>query len=226
MNTSTKCRTVLVTGAARGIGRAIAEEFLRRGHKVLSPSRSELDLASIESVRDFVRTSLMQVDVLVNNAGENKIGPLVGVALNDWDRVLTVNLTSVFLLMQAAASYMCAQKWGRILNVSSCYSLVSRVGRGPYSASKSGLNGLTRSAALEFAPDNVLVNALCPGFVETDLTLRNNTPEQIENLCRQVPLGRLAHPEEVARYAYFLASEENTYITGQTTVLDGGFLCQ
>jgi 3-oxoacyl-[acyl-carrier protein] reductase len=177
-------------------------------------------------VRAYVESGVADIDVLINNAGDNKIGPLEGLRLEDWEHLLSINLTAPMLLLQAAARGMCARRWGRIVNISSCYSIVSRFGRAPYSASKAGINSLTRSAAIEYAPHTVLVNALCPGFVETDLTRQNNSPEQLAALCRQVPLGRLAAPAEIARYVYFLGSDDNTYITGQTAIIDGGFLCQ
>jgi 3-oxoacyl-[acyl-carrier protein] reductase len=217
-------RRVFITGAGRGIGRAIQECYLRHGWEVIAPARQELDLSSPAAVTTFLERERLTVDVLINNAAENKIGPLDGLTPADWERSVAVNLTAPLLLMQNAARHMCAQGWGRIVNISSCFSLVSRAGRGPYSATKSGLNGLTRTAALEYAPHNVLVNAVCPGFVATDLTRQNNSPEQIAELCNRIPLGRLAEPAEIADYVYFLGSDQNTYITGQTAVIDGGFL--
>ena len=113
-----------------------------------------------------------------------------------------------------------------MVNISSVFGLVSRAGRAPYTAAKTGLVGFTRAAAIEWGGDNVLVNALCPGYVETDLTRQNNTPEQLKALCAQLPLGRLGQPDEIARAVYFLGSEQNTFITGQTLVADGGFTAQ
>jgi 3-oxoacyl-[acyl-carrier protein] reductase len=219
-------RIALVTGAARGIGFAIAEALRARGDIVLAPTREELDLSSIESVRLWLERPRPSVDILVNNAGENPIALLTDLTLDSWTRALTVNLTAPMLLLQHLARKMCARRWGRIVNISSCYSLGTRAGRAPYGAAKAGLNSLTRSAALEFASDAVLVNAVCPGFVETDLTRQNNTPEQIKALAAQVPLGRLADPVEIARLVAFLTSNDNTYLTGQTVVIDGGFLLQ
>jgi 3-oxoacyl-[acyl-carrier protein] reductase len=221
-----KPRKVLVTGASRGIGRAIAAEYSQRGYEVVTPTRNELDLSSIDSVRDYASKYLSDIDILINNAGENIVGTIEQVSYTEFMQVLNVNLISAFLLIQSTAGHMRSQGWGRILNVSSCYSIVSRAGRGPYSAAKSGLNGLTRTVALELASSNVLVNAICPGFVETELTKRNNSSEQIDALVRQIPMGRLAQPDEIAHFAYHLASAENSYITGQIIALDGGFLCQ
>jgi 3-oxoacyl-[acyl-carrier protein] reductase len=216
----------LVTGAARGIGHAIAKALRARGDTVITPSRSELDLGCLDSVQRWIKGSPGQIDILINNAGENPIGPLDGVTPEAWNRSLTVNLTAPMLLMQHCARSMRSAGWGRIVNISSCYSLTTRAGRAPYGAAKAGLNSLTRSAALEFATEGVLVNAVCPGFVETDLTRQNNTPQQIEALAAQVPLGRLGQPDEIARLVAFLTSSENTYLTGQTIVIDGGFLLQ
>lgn len=219
-------KIALVTGASRGIGAAIAENLRARGDIVLGPTREELDLASVDSVLHWLSRPRPAVDILVNNAGENPIGALDHVTPDTWARALTVNLTAPMLLLQEVAKGMCANKWGRVINISSCYSLVARAGRAPYGAAKAGLNALTRSAALEYANHGVLVNAVCPGFVETDLTRRNNTPVQIEALAKQIPLGRLASPAEIARTVAFLTSDENTYLTGQTIVIDGGFTIQ
>ena len=121
---------------------------------------------------------------------------------------------------------MAARGWGRIISVSSCYSFLARAGRVAYSASKGALNQVTRTAALEFGGRNVLVNAVAPGFVETEMTRRNNDAGQIAQLASQTALGRLARPEEVAELVAFLASDQNSYITGQLVVIDGGFSCQ
>src|SRR5688572_4026033 len=149
-------RTALVTGASRGIGAAIAARLAAAGFEVLAPRREALDLASADSIRAFV-ASAPDVDVLVNNAGENKVAPIAELALADWQRILDTNVTAAFLLTQHFAPRMAARGWGRIVNVSSCYSFLSRAGRVAYSASKGALNQLTRTAALEYGPQNVLV---------------------------------------------------------------------
>ena len=168
----------------------------------------------------------MEADVVINNAAENLIFTLDKLSLDDWQRMQTINVTTPFLLIQHFAAGMARKGWGRIVNISSIYSLVSRPGRGAYAASKAGINGLTRTAALEFAESGILVNAVCPGFIETDLTRQNNTPAQIEVLRQQVPLKRLGAPEDVASIVFYLGSEQNTFITGQSVVADGGFLAQ
>ena len=220
-------RTVFLTGGARGIGAAMRQRFAAAGARVIAPTREEMELASPSSIREyFAAYAPLSIDVLINNAAENRVSPLEELPVDAWERMIAINLTAPLLLLQQVIPGMRANGWGRIVNISSCYSIVSRPGRGAYSTTKSGLNGLTRTAALENAPYNILVNAVCPGFVETDLTKQNNSPEQIQRLCEQVPLGRLAGPEEIANFVYFLCSEENSYITGQMLVIDGGFTCQ
>lgn len=218
--------TVFITGGARGIGQAIASIYRDNGWQVIAPTRAELDLSSLAAVQAWLARTPLEIDVLINNAGENKIEELEQLSLEVWQRNLTVNLTSAMLLMQAFSRHMRAQNWGRIINVSSIFGVVSRPGRGAYAAAKTGLIGLTRTAALEWGRQNILVNAICPGYVETDLTRQNNTPEQIGELARALPLGRLGQPEEIARVIYFLGSEQNSFITGQTVIADGGFTAQ
>ncbi len=220
-------RRAFVTGASRGIGLSIVESFNRGEFEVIAPTRKELDLSSPDSVQNYLRRNEgLEIDTLVNNAGENKVNMLEKIPLEDWQRILTTNLTSAFLLIQALAPRMAKKNWGRIVNVSSCYSFLGRAGRGAYSASKSGLSGLTRTAAIEFGSSNVLVNAVCPGFVETDMTRQNNNEAQLRTLCQQTVLGRLARPEEIAELVFYLGSEQNSYLTGQSVVIDGGFSCQ
>jgi len=146
--------------------------------------------------------------------------------LENWSHTLDVNLTSAFLILRDFGSRMLKKRRGRIVVVSSVYSIRAREGRAPYSVSKAGLNALVRSAALEFAPAGVLVNGICPGFVLTDMTRQNNDDDDIKRLEGQIPLGRLADPVEVAELVEYLASFRNTYITGQLIAIDGGFLCR
>lgn len=219
-------RSVLITGASRGIGQAIAERYASSGFHVLTPTRAEVDLSSPDSVHRWLDRFDASVDVLVNNAGENKPAALEEIALEDWQRILSTNLTAAFLLMQHFAPRMAARGWGRIVNVSSCYSFLARPGRAAYSASKGALNAITRTAALEYGRRNVLVNAIAPGFVETAMTLRNNAPDVVAQIAAQTALRRLAQPAEIAESAFFLGSDANTYITGQLLVVDGGFSVQ
>ncbi len=165
-----------------------------------------------------------ELDVLVNNAGINAVGPLEGYDAAEFARIQQVNVTAPFLLCRAVVPGMRRRRFGRIVNITSVFGIVSRAGRSAYSASKAALFGLSRALALEAAANNVLVNCVAPGFVDTDLTRRILGARGIAATRRLIPLGRLARPEEIARYVRFLVSEENTYMTGQQVVVDGGFL--
>jgi 3-oxoacyl-[acyl-carrier protein] reductase len=214
----------LVTGGSRGIGQAIAEELKRRGYTVLTPGRGELDLANPVSIEDFVRVSRESgLDVLVNNAGINVIKPLAEIDADAWQQMVQVNLTAPLHLIQGLSPGMRLKRWGRIVNVSSIFSLVTRQNRAAYSSTKAGLNGMTRSCAVELAADNILVNAVCPGYVETEMTRRNNSPDELAAIAATIPMKRLAQPEEIARLVGFLCSQDNSYCTGQLFVADGGF---
>lgn len=217
-------KTVLVTGASRGIGKAIAAAFAAAGYRIIAPPRSEVDLSDTRSVAAYAER-LPEIDVLINNAGENRPLALDELAAGDLERILAVNVTAPFLLARSAGIRMSTRRSGRIVNISSIYSIVSRARRSMYSTSKAALDGMTRALAVELGPKNVLVNSLCPGFVDTDLTRQNNSPAEIDALCSLVPLGRLASVDEIAGLALFLGSETNTYVTGQTLAIDGGFLC-
>jgi 3-oxoacyl-[acyl-carrier protein] reductase len=218
-------RTVLVTGAARGIGAAIADAFREAGDDVLAPPRSELDLADGDAVQAWAEAHAGDgIDVLVNNAGINPVSPLAELSPADWRRTLEVNLTAPFLLTRSLGAAMAERGWGRIVNIGSAYSLVSRAGRGAYTAAKHGLAGLTKTAAIELAEGGVLVNAVCPGFVGTDLTYQNNDEATIARLVSQIPVGRLAEPAEVAGLVGWLGSDHNRYVTGQVIAVDGGLL--
>ena len=153
-------RKVFVTGGARGIGLAIANRFRLDGHDVWAPTRQELDLSEPGQVRAFLSDNPLKVDVLVHCAGTNPLSPIDGFTLENWHRILDTNLTSALLLLQSATAHMKVGGWGRIVFVSSIYSFLSRPGRAGYGASKAGLNSLARTAALEYAPKGVLVNAI------------------------------------------------------------------
>ncbi len=220
-------RTALVTGASRGIGASIAEALRGQGVCVLAPPREELDLSSAASIAAYVdHAACRDVDILVNSAGINVLGSLEQISDLDWARMFQVNLTAPRALLQAVAPGMRGRRWGRVVNISSIYALVTRERRVSYSSTKAALLGLTRAAAVELAQHGILVNAVCPGFVETALTRQNNTTEELAEIARSIPLGRLAHVEDIASVVAFLCSEENRYLTGQALVVDGGFTCK
>lgn len=215
-------RVVLVTGGMGGIGRAVVDALARDGYCVLAPGHAALDLGSPESVAAWLSVPVPPIDAFVNCAGVNEPAPLAELSAERWSRTLAINATGPFLLVRALGAAMAVRGCGRIVSVSSLYAARAREGRAAYSASKAAMEALTRSAALEFGPRGVLVNAVAPGFVDTDMTRRNNTSEQVDALRGTIPLGRLATPEEVADVVVWLASERNTYLTGQTVVVDGG----
>ncbi|MFM7291194.1 MAG: SDR family NAD(P)-dependent oxidoreductase [Planctomycetia bacterium] len=220
-------RQILVTGGGRGIGAAIVARLRADGHQVDTPSRQELDLASMASIDAFLdRHRDDPIDVLVNNAGINILRSIEEIDDATWQEMMQVNLTAALRLTQAFAPGMAARGWGRILNVASIFAVVTRERRGAYSMTKASLAALTRTAAVEFGPRGVLVNALAPGYVDTELTRRNNPPEALKAIEDSIPLRRMARAEELAEVAAFLVSDRNTYLTGQTVLVDGGFTCQ
>jgi 3-oxoacyl-[acyl-carrier protein] reductase len=185
-----------------------------------------LDLASKDSIEAYLNDhSDITADILINNAGMNVPEKISEISWDIWNKTLQTNLSSAVRLIQFFAPGMSSRGYGRILNTSSILGLFSKEGRAAYSMTKAALNALTRSAALEFGAGGVLVNSLAPGYVDTELTRKNNSPEALASIIRSIPLGRLAHPRELARVAGFLVSDQNTYLTGQTIVVDGGFTC-
>jgi 3-oxoacyl-[acyl-carrier protein] reductase len=219
-------RTVFLTGGARGIGAAIREELTLRGCEVVAPSRNELDLANPQAVEKYLADHRdLYVDILINNAGINTPQALTEISQDYWQESLQANLSASLRLIQFFAPGMGKRGFGRILNISSIFSLVTKEGRCAYSMTKAALNALTRSAAVEFGPSGILVNALAPGYVDTEMTRKNNSPAAIAELADSIPLRHLAHPSDLAKAAAFLVSDENKYITGQTIVADGGFTC-
>ncbi len=220
-------RTALVTGASRGIGAAIVVELKKLGYQVLVPTRQELDLSNAASIGAyFAKHGNLSVDVLINNAGINFPADVDQLSFDTWSSTLQVNLSAPFLMLKHLLPFMKKQKWGRIVQISSIFAGVSRAKRAAYTASKAGLEGLTRALAVELGADNILVNSVAPGYTDTELTKQNNSPADIVKIESTIPLGRLARPEEIAKVVAFLCSEENSYVTGQTLCVDGGFTCQ
>ena len=217
-------KTLLVTGGSRGIGKAICERFALAGYRVVAPSRLEMDLADVSSVETFIaRNQDTAFDVIINNAGINDIHTIEQITDEEIDRAMAINLTSPIRLLRGLVGGMKRRGYGRIVNIGSIWAVVSKAGRCTYSATKNGIHGVTNTLAVELAPDGILVNTVCPGFTLTELTSQNNSPEQIAAICKEIPLGRMAEPSEIAELVYFLGSELNTYLTGQKITVDGGF---
>lgn len=217
-------RKALITGASRGIGKAIKNLFEERGILVYAPARSEMNLSSNESIRKYVET-LSDVDILINCAGINDLGSIDEMSEEKLQEMLQVNLVSQTMLIKYVSEKMKKNRYGRIVNFASIWCDFSKERRIMYSIAKAGVKGLTTAAAVELSKYNILVNAVAPGFVNTEMTSQNNTPEQIEALAQALPIKRMAEPVEIAEFVYFLASEKNSFITGQTIFADGGFSC-
>lgn len=217
----------LITGGSRGIGQATAKVFSDHGYEVILPSRQEMDLLDGDSVDRFIERYLTEsIDTIVNNAGINEIVFLENSSDFQLEQMIMTDLISPIRLLRGLIPQLRKSPAGRIVNVGSVWAVVSKEGRSIYSAAKSGLHGITNALAIELSNDEVLVNTVCPGFTLTELTKKNNTTEQIAQLNHQIPLGRMAKPEEIARLIYYLGSTENTYITGQKIVIDGGYTIQ
>ena len=241
-------RTVLVTGATRGIGAAISEAFRDANANVIATGTNpdsiaelnrQAEAAGIENIRylavDFSdRESLdafleaidgeARIDVCVNNAGINRINPIDEILVEDLDAVLDINLRAPFLVCRSVTRLMKKAGYGRIVNIASIWSVISKPGRSVYAATKFGLVGMTKTLAAELAASNILVNAVSPGFVETEMTATTLSEDERRALASQVPINRFAQPVEIAKVVLFLASDQNTYLTGQNIVVDGGFV--
>lgn len=190
---------------------------------MISPTREQLDLSNRASVEAYLSQTDQEIEILINNAGENTIRALGEIDLATWDRIIQTNLTSPLMLIQHFLKGMKTKGFGRIVNISSSYSQKARAGRAMYSCTKAALDSLTRSTSVEFSQFGILTNSICPGFVDTELTRKNNGPQQIAALEQRIPLGRLAQPSEIAEAVKFLVSDSNTYLTGQTIYVDGSF---
>lgn len=221
-----KGRVALVTGASRGIGAAIALVFAEAGATVLTPTRAEMDMSDTESIERYISSVNGPIDVLVNNAGINILAGLDEIEQAGLNEMLQVNLVAPIMLTKLVAEKMKSNRYGRIVNISSIWSVVAKERRLAYAASKTAMSGVTRTLALELGQYGVLVNSIAPGYVNTELTSQNNSPEQIKKISSSIPLERLAEPEEIAEMAAFLCSRKNSYMTGQVLVVDGGYVCR
>ena len=241
-------KVAIVTGASRGIGREIALLFAREGAKLTLTARNAqllesvageirsaggedplifpLDVKDAPKVDELVDKTLdkyKHIDILVNNAGVTRDGLFVRMSEADWDEVVSTNLKGTFLCMRAASKVMMRQRSGRIINMTSVIGLIGNEGQANYAASKAGIIALTKSVAKELGSRNVLVNAIAPGFIETEMTL--TLSDNVKNaILRSIPVGSFGKPLDVAKAALYLASDESAYITGQVITVDGGMV--
>ncbi|SHJ69893.1 3-oxoacyl-[acyl-carrier-protein] reductase [Caminicella sporogenes DSM 14501] len=246
MNLSGK--TAIVTGGSRGIGKAIALKLAEKGadivvnytsnfekaqevvEKIKSMGRKAIaikaDVSNPDDVANLVKEvskNFESIDILVNNAGITRDGLLIRMKDEDWDKVININLKGTYLCTKLVGKKMMKQRSGKIINVASVVGIIGNAGQANYSASKAGVIGFTKSAAKELAARGITVNAVAPGFIETEMT--DKLPaDVIENYKKNIPIARFGKPEDVANVVAFLASEEANYITGQVINVDGGMV--
>jgi len=240
-------RVALVTGASQGIGRTCALRLAQEGASVAAAARNQekldqlvaeissaggqaasfaVDVADEEQIKSAVKTAVAQfgkIDILVNNAGITRDQLVMRMKRSDWDAVVQTNLTAAYLCIQQVVPSMLKQRWGRIINVTSVFGQMGQAGQANYAASKAGLIGLTMAIAREVGSRNITCNAVAPGFIETAMTAVLSE-EFKQNAVKQIPLGRVGTPEDVASAVAFLASDQASYITGHVLSVNGGML--
>ena len=232
-------KTALITGASRGIGNAIAMHLKNEGYRVLGTATSSagvsklkeegieglvLDLNSAESKEKLweqVEKKEIQTSVLVNNAGITRDNIVLRMSEDEWLDIMNVNLNSTFYLSKKVLKMMLKLKWGRIINITSTSASIGNKGQSNYSAAKAGVEAFTKSLAREVGSRNITINSIAPGFIDTDMTQQNDGVN-IDELIKEIPLGRFGKPDEVAHLVSFLCSEEASYITGQIIHINGG----
>ncbi|MFQ6608137.1 MAG: 3-oxoacyl-[acyl-carrier-protein] reductase [Fidelibacterota bacterium] len=238
-------KVAFITGASKGIGRAIAEIFAAKGITVICASRTVADLETlvknieenggkaslirldVSNTKDFqeavkeVADNFGSIDILINNAGITRDKLILRMSVEDWDTVQAVNLKGCFNGIKAVTPFMMRARFGRIINITSVVGITGNAGQSNYAASKAGIIGLTKSAAKELASRNICVNAIAPGYIETEMTAKL-TESVREKLLKQIPIGKIGQPEDVAQVALFLASDKAGYITGEVISVNGG----
>ena len=247
MNLKFNNRTALITGASRGIGKSIAKHLALEGIKVICVSRNKnncenivnsikenggsaealiIDVSNSKAVKegsDFILKKYKKIDILINNAGINRDQLIMRMTNEDWDCVIATNLSSCFYWSKALMHSMIRNRWGRIINISSIVGITGNAGQANYAASKAGILGLTKSLARELASRSITVNAIAPGFIETNMT--SNLSDKVKmNILKTIPLKRFGQTDEIATMTTYLCSQEASYITGQVFSIDGGMV--
>lgn len=237
-------KVALITGGTRGIGKAIAERFVDAGASVILTGTKQAEIDKLNSSNTNKQVSYLQVDflddasvtaflenvnalkkvdILVNNAGVNKIALNTDTTIDDFNFINDINFKAPYLVCREVSKLMKANQYGRIVNITSIWSSITRPGRSLYTATKYAIAGLTKTLAIELAADNILVNAVGPGFTMTELTAATNTAEDIEKITQIIPAKRFAQPVEIANLVLFLSSDLNSYLTAQNIIIDGGY---
>jgi len=240
-------KTALITGATRGIGKSIADCLLEAGaNLILTGTKKEevdrlnavnkergilnihylqADFSSSDSTNEFLKDleQYPKIDICINNAGVNKIDDFNDTTIDDFNWINDINVKVPFQILKVVGPKMIANKYGRVVNVASIWSVITRPGRSIYTLSKNALVGLTKTLAVEWAQHNILVNAVSPGFTFTELTKTTNTLAQLADIEKMIPARRMAEPDEIAKVIAFLCSDLNSYLTGQNITIDGGY---
>jgi len=241
-------KTVLVTGSSRGIGKAtalklaslgadvvvngtkmetakvIADEIKSMGRESLAIQADVSNARQVKSMFDSVIKKFGKIDILVNNAGIVTQGPFLSMEEKQWDKLISIDLKGVFLCSKEAAKHMVKEKYGRIVNIASVAGIMGFQGLAHYCSAKAAVINFTKEISLELAPQGISVNAIAPGAIETDMTKAiKSDPQMVKGIMSQIPLGRFGKPEEIAAAVVFLASDEASYVTGTTLVVDGGW---
>jgi 3-oxoacyl-[acyl-carrier protein] reductase len=246
MNINFLDKTILVTGATRGIGKTLAEELFQLGANLLLTGTDTTEISELNKISainkekkkyfcvDFTDTKSLEIffeeinqiakiDGLVNNAGINILNSIDSVKMTDWERMLAVNLTAPLFLTSSVSKKMKLHNYGRIVNIGSIFGNISKEKRVCYTSTKYGIHGISVSSSIDLAQHNILINTISPGFVMTDLTKKNLTTSEIEDLQTKIPIRRFASTHEITKPIIFLLSSYNTYLTGQNIIVDGGF---
>ena len=240
-------KTVLITGGTRGIGKITADLLFDSGANLILTGTNQNEIMALNheafkdadkrkkylyadfSKEDSVYLFLDEInkedkiDVCINNAGVNRINEFLDTEEEDYNWIMDINLRAPFEILKVVGRKMIENQYGRIVNIASIWSVITRPGRSIYTTSKNALVGLTKTLSVEWAKDNVLVNAVSPGFTLTELTEQTNSPEQLKEIQNKIPMKRMAKPIELAKVISFLCSEHNTYLTGQNITIDGGY---
>ena len=214
---------VFITGAGGGIGSAIKEVYESKGWQVIAPRSSELDLSDISSIQKWFEENPADFDAVIHCAGYNHPMPITEMNQEEFERTININTASLIKIIKANDAYF-KKNGGYVVGIASLYGTITREGRAAYTCSKHALIGLIKTLALEYGKYNVLCNTVSPGFVNTLMFQTNNNAQKRAELASKTALNRLAEPKDIANTVYFLANPENTYLTGQDIIVDGGFM--